>query len=88
MAGVTPAAEARRPRDGLGAATLVLATLGCIAMPLGCFLLAWSGLVSLVMVGGAVRDRRPVSRLALAALVVTVVGPPVLWWLLPALARS
>jgi hypothetical protein len=80
--------ESPRPRDRLAGVTLFVACLGCVAFPLGCVLLAWSGLVSLVMVGGAIRDGRRVSRLAVAALVVTVAGPIVLLWLLPKLPTS
>jgi hypothetical protein len=54
----------------------------------GVVLLAWSALVSFVMVVGAARDGRRVSRLAVAALVVSVLVPIVLYGLLPALLRA
>jgi hypothetical protein len=58
------------PRDRMGCAVLLAASVGCVTMPAGGFvLLAWSALVSLVMVVGAARDGHRVSRLAIAGLV-------------------
>jgi len=50
-------------------------------------LLAWTFLVSLVMVIGAARDGRRVSRFAVAALVLSVVGP-LLWGVLDLASRT
>jgi uncharacterized membrane protein YwaF len=56
-------------------------------VPFGIFLLAWTFLVSLVMVIGAARDGRRVSRFAVAALVLSVLGP-LLWQLLAVAFRA
>jgi hypothetical protein len=83
-------ASSQPPRDRLGCATLLVGCVGCLTVlaGFGALLLAWSALVSLVMVVGAARDGRRVSRAAVAALVVSVVGPIVLYGVLPALLRA
>jgi hypothetical protein len=80
-----PPTESPNPRDRRAGLALFLAWFGVLMFPFGSLTLLWSGPVSFVMVRSAMREGRRVPRGAVAALVVTVVGPPVLWFLLPAL---
>jgi hypothetical protein len=73
--------EGKQPHgDRLGCAVLLAATIGCITMPAGGFLLlAWSALTSLTAVISSAQDGRPVSKLALAGLIMSVPVPLLLW---------
>lgn len=72
------------PKDRMGCAVLLVGAVGCLTVPagIGGLLLAWSALVSLVMVICAFRDGRRVSRLAIAGLLFSTAIPALLWGVL------
>jgi hypothetical protein len=72
---MTDQQQGPRRSSGLAATTLVVACVGSVGMPFGMLLVAWSLLVSLVLVISAVQSGRRVPRAALAALIVSVAGP-------------
>jgi hypothetical protein len=69
----------------MGSIVLWVAIVGCVTLPFGVLLLAYSFLVSLVMVVGDARDGRPVSRSAVAAMILCVAWPAFCFGLLPRL---
>ncbi len=74
-----------KARDRTGRIALWATIVGCITLPLGVLLLAFSFLVSLVMVVGDARDGRRVSRSAVASMILCVTWPAFCFGLLPRL---
>ena len=75
----------RKTRDRMGSIVLWVAIVGCVTLPFGVLLLAYSFLVSLGMIVGDARDGRSVSRRAVASLVLCVAWPALCFGLLPRL---
>ena len=74
-----------KAKNRMGSIVLWVTIVGCVTLPLGFLLLAYSFLVSLVMVVGDARDGRAVSRSAVASMILCVAWPAFCFGLLPRL---